>query len=120
MPVQGPSSKPVSCLGQKVRVGAELCVLRFQVELSTALEEVKMPGAGLRMESMVGCLGVRGTQRRAALCGVWHWAMGTPSGSGHPVKAVPRTRAAGAYTLQDSKALYLNKQHSKADLKINI
>ena len=46
--------------------------------------------------------------------------MGIPGGSGHPDKAVPLTHAAGAYKLQRSEALYLNKRHSKADLKINI
>lgn len=46
--------------------------------------------------------------------------MGIPGGSGHPAQVVLGSHAAGAYPLQHSESLYLNKQHSKADLKINI
>lgn len=52
-----------------------------QVQSSTELGDMKTRGAGLRMESMVRCLGVSGTQRRAALCGLWLRVMGIPSGS---------------------------------------
>lgn len=40
-----------------------------------------MLGSGWELEIMVTGLGVSGTQRRAALCGLWHRVMGIPSGS---------------------------------------
>lgn len=46
--------------------------------------------------------------------------MGITGSSSHPHKSVPSTHAAGAYKMQHSEGLHLNKQHSKADLKITV
>lgn len=73
------SSRPqlqTLCPGQKARVGAELCVLRSQLESSTALEEVKcvVLGSGWRAGEHGWMPGGQGNPKDS--CPLWGLALG--------------------------------------------